>query len=205
MINRKIAFSALSIVSALSLMTGATFAFFSNTATSSANTFSAGSLNLQIDDEDEAVTESVTASLVGTNMLPGGTPIAGFVSLHNGGTVNIAEVEMTTTVTETADPSDPSFLGDVLNVAVLSGDDDTCTTNQTSHTGTLASALGDGFSPLTLSEMHAQTFDAFPGLLTGADRFICFSVQMASAATSIYQGDAVSVDLAFTGNQDASQ
>lgn len=50
-VNRKIAFSGISILAALALIGGATFAFFSDIETSSGNTFTAGSLDLRIDSE----------------------------------------------------------------------------------------------------------------------------------------------------------
>jgi predicted ribosomally synthesized peptide with SipW-like signal peptide len=49
--NKKIALSSLSIMAALALIGGATFAFFSDTETSTGNTFTAGSLDLQIGNE----------------------------------------------------------------------------------------------------------------------------------------------------------
>lgn len=49
--NTKIALSTLSIFSALALVGGATFAFFSDTETSTGNTFTAGSLDLKVDNE----------------------------------------------------------------------------------------------------------------------------------------------------------
>ncbi len=52
MINRKIAMSAMSIVTALALAGGATFAFFSDTATSNDNTFSTGNADLQITNDE---------------------------------------------------------------------------------------------------------------------------------------------------------
>ena len=205
MLNRKIATSFLSIAMVLAVVGTGTYAFFTGTATSSANTFATGNLDLDIDDNNENVTQNVTASIVGSNMVPGGTASTGFISLHNSGTVDIAEIEMTTTATETADPGNDSNLGDVINLTVLSGNDNTCTSGQVSHTDTLATLFG-GTSPLTLSELNGQTFDAFPGITAGgADKYICISAQMDSGAGNAYQGDAVSVDFLFTGNQDVSQ
>lgn len=47
--NKKIALSGLSIFAALALIGGATFAFFSDEETSENNTFTAGEIDLQID------------------------------------------------------------------------------------------------------------------------------------------------------------
>lgn len=53
MINKKIAFSLISIVSALAIMGGATFAYFSSQATSTDNVFGSGTLELLLDDNNE--------------------------------------------------------------------------------------------------------------------------------------------------------
>ncbi len=193
-----------SILAAVGLLSGATFAFFTSSANSTANTFAVGSLDLDIDDNDQSVTQNVTASIVGSGMVPGGTPTSGFISLHNSGTVNIAEVEMTTAIFESNDPGNDSNLGDVINLTVLSGDDNTCATNQIDHTGALATQFG-GTSPLTLSELNGQTFDSFSGITVGGDKYICMTAQMDAAAGNTYQGDAISVDFNFIANQDSSQ
>ena len=52
MINKKIALSLLSIASALVIVGGATFAFFSDTKTSTENTFAAGTLEVNITDQN---------------------------------------------------------------------------------------------------------------------------------------------------------
>lgn len=49
MINKKIAISVFSILISLSLMGGATFAYFTDTATSGQNTLATGTLNVEID------------------------------------------------------------------------------------------------------------------------------------------------------------
>src|SRR5688572_21468959 len=51
-INKRIALRSVSIVASLALVAGATFAFFSDTETSSGNTFTAGQLDLKVNDVD---------------------------------------------------------------------------------------------------------------------------------------------------------
>lgn len=51
--NRQIAISALSIVMALGLAVGGTLAYFTDTATSSNNTFTSGTLAIDIDQDDQ--------------------------------------------------------------------------------------------------------------------------------------------------------
>lgn len=208
--NKKIALSGLSILTALALMGGAVFAFFSSQATSNNNLFGAGNLVLQLDDNDESASATVTGSIgVGTSAFAPGDDVDGFISLHNDGSIDIAEVEMGTAVTETADPGADSFLADKLNVTVqvdtTTGTNGICDT-PTNLTSSIDSAVGDGSTPLTLTEMNGDTFDAItPGLAAGDTRDLCINVAFDNSAGNIYQGDAIDVDFTFTGNQDASQ
>lgn len=76
---------------------GLTGAYFSDTAASTGNTFSAGTLNLQLTDNNETTpVESVTASFGGANLYPGqdlGT--ADIMQLHNSGNVNAHHANLT--------------------------------------------------------------------------------------------------------------
>ena len=92
--NSKIAMSGLSILASLAVMGGATFAFFSSAATSTANTFAAGSLVLQVDDVDDTTpAATVDASITGAGMAPGSST-TGFISLHNGGSIDIEKIKL---------------------------------------------------------------------------------------------------------------
>lgn len=208
--NSKIALSGLSILSALALMGGATFAYFSDVGTSTGNTFSSGTLNLQLDDTNESATESVTNSITATNFLPGQS-VNGFISLHNPtGSLPIAEVEMTLDTTETADPADPSDLKNVLKLTVLNDDEtsDALCAGGTNLTGTIDAQVGNNDGTLWFSEFDdggVDIYDALPGLATNTTRNICFTVTFDLNAGNIYQGDAVNTTFTFTANQDASQ
>jgi len=205
--------SAVSIVTALALAGGATFAFFSSSATSSSNTFSSGTLELFVNDgdEDPAVDNTVLASITATDFAPGES-VTGFVSLDNSGSIDIAEVEMTTDTSETADPDADSDMRNVLNLTVILDDTtpDTACSGGTDMTSTIDAQVGNGGSPLTLAEFDDGTdvFDAFltgTGLTAGAVRNVCFEIEFDSGAGNIYQGDAVDTTFTFTANQDASQ
>lgn len=210
MINRKIATSAISIVTALALMGGATFAFFNSTATSANNTFTSGTLDLFVDDDNEsAVDNSVIGSISASNFAPGQT-VNGFVSLHNPGSLAIAEIELTADTSETADPGADSDMRDVLNLTVLLDDTttpDSACAGGTDLTTTIEGVVGDGDATLTLAEFDNGTddYDALQGLTAGQTRNVCFAVEFDSDAGNIYEGDAVNTTFTFTANQDASQ
>jgi len=213
MINKKIALSAMSILSALAIMGSATFAFFSSSATSSDNTFASGTLNLLVDDNNEITpAPSVTGSLSISNFAPGQST-SGFISLHNGGSIPIAEVELGADTTETADPGANSDMRNVLSLTVLvdDGTPDTSCAGGENVTGAIDLAVGNNSSPLTLAEFDDGGTDVYDALLTGTGlaagttRNVCFTVTFDSGATDIYQGDAVNTTFNFTANQDASQ
>ncbi len=207
--NSKIALSAISILASLALVGGATFALFSDVATSSDNTFATGTLNLQIDDTDQSATESVTGSIFANNFAPGQS-VTSFISLHNPvGSLPIAEVEMTADTLETADPDGLSDLRNVLQLAVMVDDstpDSECT-GGASVTSAIDLQVGDNVTPLTLAEFDNGTdeYDALPGLLAGETKYVCFTVTFDSTAGNTYQGDVVNTTFTFTGNQDVSQ
>lgn len=210
--NKKIFFSGASILSALVLMGAVTFAFFTSNATSNDNTFASGTLNLFLDDADESATDnSVTTSISASNFAPGAST-SGFISLHNPGTLPIAEVEMTMDTAETADPVADSDMRNVLNLTILLDDTtpDSACSGGTDLTSTIDTQVGDGAGPLTLAEFDNGTdeFDAFltgTGLASSATRNVCFTLTFDSGAGNAYQGDAVNTTIAFTANQDISQ
>ena len=212
MVNRKIFLSGMSILSALILMGAGAYAFFSSSATSSDNTFASGTLNLFLDDANESAADnSVTISISASNFAPGAST-SGFISLHNPGTLPIAEVEMTMDTAETLDPSANSDMRDVLNLTVLLDDTtpDSACSGGTNLTSAIDTQVGNGSGQLTLAESDDGTdqFDAFltgTGLAASATRNVCFTVTFDSGASNIYQGDAVNTTITFTANQDVSQ
>jgi len=194
--NKRIFFSLISIVVSLGLAAGGTFAMFSSTNSSTGNVFSSGTLALQLDDNNESASSSpITASFGGTNMVPGGTPVTGFISLHNSGTVNASNVGLDVTEQTSSSPD----LASVIDVTVKKGDDNACTVNATDLTSTWATALGGG--TLTLAKIRDGSIPNLPALTAGGTYFVCFTGQMESSADITFQGKTVSESFVFTANQ----
>lgn len=90
----------MSIVAALALVGGATFAFFSSAATSSANVFASGTLNLALCDGNEPcpetsnATQNVTATFGLDNMKPGDCTGVQTLTLKNTGSINAGSVDI---------------------------------------------------------------------------------------------------------------
>lgn len=86
--NKKIALSAISILTSLALLGGATFAFFSDVGTSSENVFGAGALDLKLsDDTPETNQDNVIASFGAADLGPGDCTDPQQLRLRNSGTV----------------------------------------------------------------------------------------------------------------------
>jgi predicted ribosomally synthesized peptide with SipW-like signal peptide len=214
MVNRQIAISTLSIISALLLTGGATFAFFSDSASSTGNTFTSGTLDLKLDDEDEITPgNSVSGSLSIANFAPGAST-SGFISLHNSGSIKIEKIKMTANATVNQNPDNFGDIRDVLNLDVILDDEtpDPSCTGGTSLTSAIDSEVGNGSAPLTLTEFNDGTDNEFDAILEGSEflaagetRNVCFTVTFASSAGNIYQGDSANVTFGFTALQDESQ
>ena len=92
MINRRIIASGLSIVSALAVMGGATFAFFSDTASSNSNTFGSGTFALSIRDDNQGFSDTIVDSMdTPTNWAPGEKSID-YICFRNDGSIPIEQV-----------------------------------------------------------------------------------------------------------------
>ena len=70
-INTKIALGTLSVFTALTLVGAATYAYFTDSGTSSNNIFTTGNLNLVLANGAGTDEENVTATFGGTNLAPG--------------------------------------------------------------------------------------------------------------------------------------
>ncbi len=86
MINSKILLSAASIAAAGALVVGATFAYFSDTETSTANVFATGTLLLDITDQNS--NDPFVSENLGTNWQPGEERLVNF-DVKNTGTLPI--------------------------------------------------------------------------------------------------------------------
>lgn len=206
--NTRILTSVLTIIAVVAAVSAMTWAFFSDAGTSTGNIFTAGTLDLQLDDDNETFSNSVSDSVMGPNMSPGSS-VTDFISLHNAGSIDIAEVEFG--ATRTAHDGDSDLLENVLNLTVKTGSNNTCSTSMVDHTTAINNQIGGGAGhpKLTLAELIAADYDSLPGLTVspsaGDTYYLCLTVEMDSLAGNAYQGDSVTVSFDFTANQDISQ
>lgn len=191
--NKKIFFSATSILAALALMGGSTFAFFSSTATSTGNVFASGTLNLLLDDNNEETpAATVTSSFGGTNLVPGGS-VSGFVSMHNSGTIDLAEVHLSGNETVT---SSPDLAGKLNITSAKIGTEQTCTTAPVDITGSFT----------TLAALNSAGLDLPSSAISASGtKYLCMTFTFDSGADDTYQGKSITNTFTFVGHQDLSQ
>lgn len=199
MINSKIALSLASIAAAGALVAGATFAFFSSTATSTGNVFSTGQLTLLLDDSSEndlTPAATITASFGGT-LVPGGST-SGYISLHNGGSIDIAEVNLSTdeTVPISPDTFDLASKLDITSATI--GNDTACLVNPVPVSGltTLAAFNTLGSAGVDLPGSN---------LAVGATKYLCMTFTLNEGTGNDFQGKSITEDLTFIGHQSLSQ
>lgn len=211
MINRRIATSGISILAAAAMMAAGTFAFFSDEATSTENTFGAGTMVLELDDSNEPFEagppNDVTATFDLDDMAPGDMD-AQEISFHNEGSIDIAEIAMGLTSSFIDPGDDGSDLRDVLNMEIVEGgtaSEGSCT-GGTPVTGAIDAIVGNGGSPLTMKEFTGDTYDSLAiALSPSSTGKVCIKITMDEEAGDIYQGDSADATFTFTAHQDVSQ
>ncbi len=197
MINKKIAMSAMSIVTALALAGGATFAFFSDEGTSSDNIFSAGTLDLKLsDDTPETDQDSVTASFGGLALGPNECTTTQQLRVKNSGSVNAnhAEIAVANAVTDVPDDSAPLDMDAYLLLDLFQYDGGNIS---------IPDSNLNGFADL--DDLEANGVDNLALTDLGPNHNIDLRICLHSTAPNEVQGDSVDSDWTITLNQDASQ
>lgn len=198
--NTKIALSALSILTALSLMGGATFAYFSDAGTSSANTFSTGTLILKLTDSNETDQDSVTASFGSSTLVPGSCTGNQTLNLQNTGTVaaNHAEVAVSNVVTDNAPTASPDMAA-WLRINLLTYD-------AVSVLGQITDTNGNGWADLAdWQALSATALDNLGLANLNGNHPLVMDVCLNSTTPNEVQSDSVVSTFTVTLNQDSSQ
>lgn len=153
-------FVSLSVIAAVgAIVVGATTAYFSDTETSSGNTFTAGTLDLAVDGENPATTTAkfnfgplapgatgtVTYDLENVGNLPGDLSLSSF---------NCTSSEGTNPESETGDTANPGELCDNIYVELAFG-------GTIFATGTLADVSGTSSYNVSLASSATTTFTIY--------------------------------------------
>ena len=186
--NRNIVISILSIIASLSLMSGATYAYFSSTATNTDNTFSSGTLVLALTDTNDTEPGNIQATFGATGMGPGDCSGDQVLTLENNGTVAGHHVEI-------AASNSDAVLASTLRIQKLQFDSINLLTG-------LGASAGDP-TIKDLADLAASGYDDIP-MTDFSDHTITMDVCLDSSATDAVQGLSNTLNLTFTLNQHGS-
>jgi predicted ribosomally synthesized peptide with SipW-like signal peptide len=192
--NSKILLSGATAAAAAALIIGATFAYFSSTATSTGNVFGSGTLVLQLDDENESTPASTITASFGGTLAPGGST-SGFISMHNGGSIDIAEVNLSATETAT---SSPDLAGKLNITSAKIGTESTCATSPIDIT------VSGGFTTLAALNSTGIDLPSTP-IAASATKYLCMTFTLDLETDNTYQGKSITETFTFVGHQVLSQ
>ena len=201
----KIVGLSVAIVALIALIAGTTLAYFSDTETSGANTFSAGTLDLKISNDGTTFSDGVTGTWGATNMGPGDPAITGSVYVKNAGSMaaNHVEISFANVVNNVVTPAeigvDDTDISKHLYVTAMTyGGADILASSVTAFDA-------DHNGKLSLYELNGQKIDNLAAPAPGANKQFTMSVQLDATTGNGNQGDSVTTTVTFTLNQVASQ
>ena len=85
---KKILLSLSTIAAVAAIVVGGTMSYFSDTATSTGNTFTSGTMDLKLSNDNNNYGDDVTETWNVSNMVPGGTPYVSTLYMKNTGSVD---------------------------------------------------------------------------------------------------------------------
>lgn len=229
--NSKIILSLSVIAAVAAIAVGGTAAYFTNSGTSTSNTFAAGTLNLQLTDDNETALDNVTASFGGSGLYPGQVLPEQFIKVKNAGTINANHLDLQVTLvpgydTALADaiifPYTPdsqngmrfgltTSAGDSINMLTYlrgtynDGDYDLYDgdTGVTLY-GILSTDTNISLADIAaLGKIRVVADSNSEGLTAGTEATLWIHPQIDTALTA--QGGSVTADFGFALEQDASQ
>ena len=219
---KKILISLMTLVLVVGMAGAGAFAYFSDVETSQGNTFTAGTLNMEIADNNEGWFNGtpVTASWTSpAGWAPGQTITTGEIRLKNVGSIDILYL-FTTYYNYSWEGADLANVIEVVKyweyipgygwIQNIGG------------TQALETLVGDGSAPLTLKELikawwagdttwidycTGGGYDITPGpaIIAGGIYRTKLELKFMETAGNAYQGASCSFDIQFEGVQDTSQ
>lgn len=217
---KKLLLPMLAALLVIGLAGAGTLAVFSDTETSTANTFTAGTLDLKVSDADEGFGEGVSATWVMSNMTPGVTTVGPLsVSLQNSGTLaaDHVEISFSHSIDEVTNPvesdtnpaSAPADMAEWIEITsmIYNGVDFLA-----APAPTLSDVNGNGFIDLDDVTLSPNTDVGGPldNLATlnpnnAGTRTLTMALAFDAGATNDIQGDILTTTVTLTLNQDSSQ
>jgi spore coat-associated protein N len=221
---KKILGLTISALLVIGMVAAGTFAYFSDTEQSTANTFTAGTLDLKVSNDASIYTDGVTATWANANASPGMTK-SGTVTLKNNGvagiTANHVEIKLANSVTNYANAAvvaadtgdaDIADMSTVMQVTVLSYGGTDLLHKTTGVFDNLdvkaADTAGNGDGIITLNELNnvkLGTLTSLAGMAANVTSAFSMTITIPTTITNGIQGDSVTTTVTFGLFQDASQ
>lgn len=203
----KIVKSLLIIAIVLGAVGATTKAFFSDTGTSSANTFTAGTLNLKLDGVDDT-----TANWTMPNMAPGDS-VSGSVVLTNIGSLTANHIEINSVVNSITDvvPVTANTIDKYLQITaatyngdnLLSAGDGGKNLNDSNGNGWID--LDDLENAVNAGEGGQLDNLTAPASGDADTKTLSMTIMFRTSAPNDLQGDSDTMAMTFTLNQDSTQ
>jgi len=204
--------SMLAIFLVIGLAGTGAFAWFSDTETSTGNTFIAGTFDLKVSDWDQGLGDGVSYTWTMSDMQPGITTVGPFdVVLQNSGSIaaNHVEISFSHSINDLpdveSDTNKNSTPGEMARWIEITS----CTYTGVTLYSTLTNANGNGFLDLedVTLPANAAALDNLPPPLpnNGGSRTFSMALKFNSGATNDIQGDTLTTTVTFTLNQSSSQ
>jgi predicted ribosomally synthesized peptide with SipW-like signal peptide len=201
----------LTIFIATALVSAGTFAYFSDTETSTGNTFTAGTMDLKLKNGDEDWEDGVKATWTLSNMKPGDTRY-GYLDLKNVGTISADHLEITCdyTITETPNvesdtnwSNTPDDLAKQMNISKMQYLDSV----DINLLDMLSDSDGDGHKTLyDLKHVGIDDIKPPPGIGDANKKQVSMTLEFLDhPKNNDFQGDTLTVTFTFTLNQHSSQ
>ena len=196
---KKFLFSLITVLLMVGMVTGATTAYFSDTETSTGNTFATGTLDLNLDGSNSNIVKFTVPNMkpedsqTGTWRVNNVGSMAGYLDLQN---ITQTHSAGTTTESELAvENPDVGTLGSLLNVNLFV---------DVNNNGVLDAGETTIYSGLIGS--MATDYNQNLSLVAGATNYITMIVSWPSSANDNKgQGDTVQLDIIFELGQTAGQ
>lgn len=195
--------SLLVVVAVAAIAGGATWAYFSDSETSTGNTFTAGTATIALDGDASNGAAYFTAA----NMKPGDT-VTKYVAVKNTGSINLlfrAYVNATTNTASTTNPA--SYFADVLETKITLNPTDVATwtprfdpvSNYVNYNSNMAGIIG--VSNAIDNDPEAFTYGADQQLQPNEYAVYKVEVTLPTTAGNEWQGASFVGDLVFEGVQ----
>ena len=191
----------------LSMQAGrGTLAYFTSTATSTANTFTAGTVTLQVADGDQSASSAITASIDASTLKKPGDTAVGWVTVSNAGTLPFDYG-----LKYTATNGTPALwaAGSPPTLQVYTGAVGSCT-----HANVIGAKTGltSAYSATAVAPPPATNTVVFDSgaaskrpIANGASETLCFAVNWPLSATAgaenAQQGGSGTIDFTFDARQ----